>query len=669
VVKNKAQVIGKAAIAEKIQLLRLARSDVTTFLVLLDKAAYVPSNTVIKVGALLARVKINAQIVNTRQFPDSDLYRRFTRAFQVLLQMENPAIARRQPNDWYVPCPDYEKELLDLCASPIDHMEFLVGNTGIGKSSILRHVFAGTDNVEINGDRLVIPFYCNNRNVFSAQDNSSAIAGQMGAAIEKIKGHFNIAVDEAALVTFIAEHKAELLFQLAMRDSPSAAEQLEALRQAKPFSYLSERIKYLAQVSPLRKIVIVVDDIETIEADPEHGKMFHDFLNQIAGLHKCFENVIDRQYVVTTIIACRPITESLIRRAEWQSAYGFNSTVRLSQSIPLDDLFEARFKSALKILQEEDYGGTPSFERAKEVLASICEAISDHHGKTLSALHNYNVRACLRSLHDIIRNRRWFQRNANITSAFEVSHNDYSFTEATVFRCLALGNGETYPRKSGTPIANIFYNFREARFDLALIYMLLFVRNISNGDDAEPYDRTKLHRDIGRIFHPDVPQDIFSDLLDFAISKHLLERAFRQVGGLPTEVLSIRPCVTEIWLGLERASIFVEFFRDDTFLHDEYAGQMTPTSLLQGDDLFMSILKFGKAVARQERDLITSCADRHVLDHLRNGIGDILVSRQVSKGIRQSAFKYFRGSPPGGIISEIEKLESSISKIESIFAG
>src|ERR1017187_1487370 len=99
------------------------------------------------------RRRINESAPTAIPEPFSDLYKRFWKHFKFLLSPLDPSAMRRGLPDAYVSLPSIEEQLSNLLfLEPVDSVAFLVGHTGIGKSTVLRHVCACGDNSKYRPD-------------------------------------------------------------------------------------------------------------------------------------------------------------------------------------------------------------------------------------------------------------------------------------------------------------------------------------------------------------------------------------------------------------------------------------------------------------------------------------------------------------------------------------
>lgn len=582
----------------------------------------------------------------------NDLYRKFKKAFDLLLAADSPAISRQEYRDWHVSTPELEEELRSASENLRDTFRFILGPTGIGKSTLIRYVFA-LDQAPVIKDRtLYIPIFLNNR-----RPHHELFDAVIRVCCRRLgKSEINV----EALYDFIDQNRPDLLDLDPSSSGRSKEGSLGALREKSPFAYEMERLKFLLKGSTVERVIMIVDDIESLTYD-DQDRLIHNVCRSFA----CLQNEKERSYTLSYIVSCRPSTHAHLRSRDWYSVYSFADPISINRPLDLISIFRARFDSAVDTLGlAHDAKNKETWSRAYEILMRLAELISDRYHVSITGLCNWNLRQSLLEFQRVLTNRTWFQRNRGFSPSFTIEDTGFSVTEASIYRALAIRNGHIYPGYE-TPIANLLWNTEDDTSDLLITYVIRYLMV-----DAQAVQEDKgvngliMGTDFLAIF-PKLKHDTssFEKVLDYMHRTRLIEK--EDVQG--TEFLSLTPRSTTLWRMLQSNSICLEFFRDDTYLElSSFSSQ--PTQDLSSEQLFLAIIEVVMRLITVERRHLNDCRSNRTLYLFSRRFGKKLVGRYLIGGVSASANSYFNRDVPETVHEGLRKCSMEASTNDQLLA-
>lgn len=589
----------------------------------------------------------------------SDLYRRFRNAFEAIVAVQNPAIARQEFGDWFVRVPPLEETLRESCMGELDSIRFLLGSTGIGKSTLLRYVFRTADVPRVDGDSLFIPFCFNSR--LGENDFFNPIAA---AASRIVMETFSISFQLNAFYDVIRTHRPHLLeLDRSLPETATWEERLLALKRSSLLEYELEKLKFLVPKTPIVRVVLIVDDVEALP----FGEQEH-VIGTICKAYSFLQLQPERSFGVKGIISCRPNTHSLLRKRAWYPAYPFDQSIHISASVDLEKLFQARFEAATKKTSAgKDPANRPEWDRAYEILLKLVEQLSLRYELELTTLCNHNVRRALYEFGQLLANRRWFQRDQVVSPSFIIRESDYALNEVAVYRALALRNGEVYPGRDSI-IANLLHNTPDEGSDLLVTYIIRYLLNQkSAGEEAgrSQIHTSRLRDDFSLLFDSVTDTSDVELCLTYMIDSKLLE--VESVGG--KDVISLTPKAETLWKMLQSNSICLEFFRDDTFqeVSDVAAGRLERH---HPDQTFLSLLAFFDFIVAAEKRRVWNAISSNSLRAYLSRFGQQTLGRLLSFGIHHSIDRYyFRRGPGQAVVDALRASDAKVAEVESLIKG
>jgi hypothetical protein len=589
----------------------------------------------------------------------SDLYRRFRSAFEAIVAVQNPAIARQEFGDWFVRVPPVEELLHDSCMGEMDAIRFLLGSTGIGKSTLLRYVFRTATVPRIDADSLIIPFGFNSR--LGENDFFNPLAA---AASRVVMEKFSIPFQSDAFYEFVNAHRPDLLeLDRTLPETATWEERLLALKRSSLLEYELEKLKFLVPKTPIVRVVLIVDDVEALPFDEQEL-----VIRTICKAYSFLQVQAQRTFGVKCIISCRPNTHSLLRKRAWYPAYPFDQPIHISASVDLEKLFEARFEAATKKTSAgRDAANRPEWDRAYEILVRLVEQLSSRYQLDLTTLCNHNVRRALYEFEQLLANRRWFQRDQVVSPSFIIRESDYALNEIAVYRALALRNGEVYPGRDSI-IANLLHNTPDEGSDLLVTYIIRYLLNQKSA--GEEGGRSQIHTsrlkdDFALLFDSVTDSSDVELCLDYMVDSKLLE--VESVQG--KDVISLTPKAETLWKMLQSNSICLEFYRDDTFqeVPELAAGRLERH---HPDQTFLNLFVFFDFIVAAEKKRVLNALSNNSLRAYLSRFGQQTLGRHFSLGIHHSiATYYFRRGPGEAVLDALRASDAKVAEVESLTKG
>lgn len=378
---------------------------------------------------MIERDKVNRKSHPKPQGIANDIYRYFGTLFRPMITTENPSTISQIPEQWYVKNEDVHQALDQCITGNLNQRILLVGHTGIGKSSIVRNYFSNSMNPTIVDNYLILPFYFDSQNTRGALE-FDLLKPKIFAACEMIKDKYKIRYNKTSLASFIKSHRYDLLFRGSVGFDTPLIKRLDALERENPYAYTAELLKYFIIKSELSGVKIVIDDIDTVQ--PE--KLQIEFALSACKFTYCLQNHHNpqKQYFSTLLlISCRPHTEASLKADRVFRGMAFEQAVYIKRPVKLRALFERRFQAALSDpsitsgIEKRD-----SFGAAREILFRIVDALSEIDPDFLLGINNFSVRNALKTLQEILSNRRYIQKNKTVSPHFKLNISDFNITNS-----------------------------------------------------------------------------------------------------------------------------------------------------------------------------------------------------------------------------------------------
>ncbi|MBL8237809.1 MAG: hypothetical protein JNM66_10350 [Bryobacterales bacterium] len=583
----------------------------------------------------------------------NDLYRTLKRTFDHLLQSEDPE-RYSLGSDCYVTNSVLEEQLISYCSSQSSAAAFLVGATGIGKSTILRHTFKINRSPAISSGTLFVPFSFNQRHISTETDMRNQMAAVFQEAVWLAKGSSKQYTEEDLIniTIFVSETSPDLLNDPTLDLTLSDVDRMVALTKKPESAYPVSQValKYFASRNPaLDRIVLIIDDLE-MKADELRRAAIINSLETRA----CLMNTAGRRRIpVILLIALRPETHIWASQLEQVSTTEFRE-LDFSEPVSLFDIFKTRFEA---VYRHDDYAHLRDPSRnddALNVLNAIGEALGNRYSTRFVRLNNYNLRTSLETFQYIVCNRRWLQKGQEWSPSFMVEQFNFAVSQAAVVRAMGVGDGEVYPQRR-TCLVNLLYNTRAPSSDMLLLYILKYLQHSNHETALE----NRISESFARLLGSAFDEFVFNELMEYASLKGLIHR---ELTGTCVR-LTLTPRAKELHAMLEESSLLLEMFRDDVWQTTPRGRPLKPTlSLWNFHDRFTAVALFITSLWDAETKLRLCFESNGASESGSSYFGMDFEADRMRTGFNRSVSSFYlpHGDPPEPVRLATERLSALV---------
>jgi hypothetical protein len=609
------------------------------------------------------RTKINAgQTIGYRSGIKNDLFRKFNRQFSVLLNPEKDYTGKTKDSSSYIKNVALEEEMLSTIYAPTDGFYYLMGFTGIGKTTFIQHTFNCFDNnPTIVDSTLIIPTFCDSSH-FTDDTLHNRIAAKIDSAILSLQDSYSLFYSDEMLYKFIYETKRELLGLGDDRRNLDHQGRLDALFSKSRFAYETERLKYFLNQLDMRNIILILDDIESLSW--KHEKIF---VSSFLRLYDCLKNNEERTYKVKILISGRQYSYRLLSKEEWFSAYGLSDEFVMDTAPNLSDIFEARFNEVNnQIAKTHEPKNKEEWQRSYEILQHVSSKLYTKYGITILELNNYNIREALKDFKDILSNRRWMQKNQNPSASFKIDELNFAVTNISVLAALAYGEGDQYFDEYH-PIANLLHNEQVDDCELLLIYIVKFLLINEHQTVRHGFPICELSYMLGfvdSLFPIENIGSRFEKIIQYMLKRKLIFPSPDDSSENPSKVF-LTPRGVALWKLLPEHSFLLELYREDIWRDDvKYSPKKTVDLSL--NDLFNDIIKYTEELFDVEKRNLQYAISVNKLNIFHNIFGEDLICKRLLSSINASKYFFPTEMSNSTLKSKINELKINIDDFEEI---
>lgn len=467
---------------------------------------------------------INDRFTQPVPSPRSDIFRKFQKQFRYLLQYPISI----DDSQYVEQSTTYYDEAFDEFVNGLSSdVRFLVGYTGTGKSTFIRH-YLGITNASprmYNENTIVVPSVWNGIQLSDDkyQDEIAEHISRMFSSCLSIINQDQAKTfplnDLEKMVEYIRATRADILANLTLQEKmmyvgqydKECAAVLQKTADTRKIEYASSSLKYFIEeyASNIERIILVIDDVETLASDKLRtlvASYFH--------LYNCFHNTTPKKrLIVNLLISLRPHSYRYLKEKlphEQFSSYGNymlnNNYVIWRDKIPsIQKLFESRFEYAVR--NTDTPGNRESWWVSKNALFNLVSKFDNQYVSMIQDLCHMNIRAIMDCFQMILSNRIWCQDARVITEYPSVSENEYDFNNiVNITRTLSCGESTMYSGKcrvqfnpnnfvdlqlaptmdnSAAFIPNILVSPETRQCDVLLLYIMYFMEyKFSSGENT-----------------------------------------------------------------------------------------------------------------------------------------------------------------------------------------
>lgn len=592
-----------------------------------------------------------------------------------------------------------EKELDQMIGTNRNLMKYLVGLSGMGKTTLLRNYFRITDrDVKIEDNKIIIyiSLYYADMSVDNPHKSvENEIVKYFARTVRVLLTENSELVGDEdifweGLYDFIEKNKPTLLeseritpssfFLSEIKDGITLKrkhQRLNDICSTKPIEYYSSFIKYILMLLPTKyNIVILYDDIESKE------RVFHRPFVEIARhVHSCFNAIEDKERTVKTIVTLRAYTfrSNIERQSDARREAIRNNTILKKDAVKLHDIFEVRFKEIEEIEQTENNSkDINNYREAKRQLSYVEQRLNNIGSDLIYNLANYDLCNAMLLYCQVLTNVEWIASGESEKSGgFRVNNENYQLTAENIIYAIANGNSKEYVDNNDNYIPNLLKNDKEGT-DLIGLYIIYYLKNkqctsvygvnyvegekilsdimglfVSNSDSEARIDnwRYKILCVLEHLYDSGILLRSLYDIEDTADTQ--IERKYSN-----TFKLYLAPRGVCLYNLLSRNAVLLELYRDDIYTNLYNNDKMTYE--LKTKDLFVYLMDYLDELFEIEKRNIGSATSN--LEKYQELLGSEFITVILLEGIVRNLGAYFKekGNDYEEIMERVYKLRDKM---------
>ena len=162
-----------------------------------------------------------------------------------------------------------------------------------------------------------------------------------------------------------------------------------------------------------------------------------------------------------------------------------------------------------------------------------------------------------------------------------------------------------------------------------------------------------------------LPTQLAKNYVESCIGTLLRSKLVREEAGY----LIPQPRLGAAWSMFKRSSVYLELFRDDTFLGRDQlrlGGEIIATNNLNPEDMFMSVMALCEQVRKAEDDVVSEVRKKpSVLDEYKNDVGHNTFSSYMWEAIKNSINAYYKQNDPNETYDIPENVADEMASLKS----
>lgn len=582
------------------------------------------------------------------------LYRFFKTVFDPVL---SPNHSADRNSGSYLAVAANEGALRSVFTEPtVNGGALLVGEKGIGKTTLLRNNWSYTMNPTVAGG-------CLRFGIQLDTEPKNDHADRTLAPYVKIAG-------DALVREYNLDDSTESLREYVEKDRPALAETMKLKEETFDewfvetdlvdiswrYRLACARLKKLsldALAHGLKRIEFAIDNVEC-----QTTNWLADVLNDLSVLLRCLEKLnrpFETRLCLRVLLVCRPESWLNLRSTrEWEHDHPWWAAAvhSMDQTGRFSELVRLRFQAA----SHTGLRDHPAFDLAQQRVMELVAYIDRVHGDLLMRLANRDIRMALELLVDVLRSQTHMGAVTSSAEsepgAFDPLATPYVLKDASVIRALFLHEATVYS-SDVTRLPNVLATEPTGISDLAVFYILHFLgtrlpagRSITWSEIAETILRVPPFICMS--------EDQIHRLVKTAEHHGLISRDQIGTSDDPAFALTSRGQALTSVLG--ESSVVLELLRDDLRLPIEYRHSFRPSLQLAPIDRFMAslgVVEWVMDVEAAHSAWVLQCNDVSALriyaEYFNGSVGLYLL-----KGLRSSVGAYFhdKGDPNEKGLSE-----------------
>lgn len=578
----------------------------------------------------------------------------------------------------------YEEELDYFSKSSNNQIKYLVGLTGMGKTSLIRNYFKIKDrNIKIDkNNRIIIYISFYNSDLISDQPDKSVkneVLKYLKLTIKSLMNNPTIKnMSEKdfwnKFYDYVETNKPTLLtsedilpgltfFNHAISEFTRKQQVLKDFFNENSLEYYTSLLKFtITLLNVNTEIILIYDDIES-----KIEKFHRPVIETARHVQACLCATEGSLINVKSLIALRAYTFrcNIGRQLEARRESIIKDVILKKSSVSLADIFEKRFEY---IVQKESIQQTDSHKQAKKELDYVINHINRIGKDFIYKIANYNICEAMIIFCNVMTNLEWIAYGETETKgAFKLESKNYKVTTDNIINAIASISksaiDETY-----SYLPNIFYNEKDGT-ELISLYIIrllvnkkidqiygekyiegkdivseiknIFVKNVDSNIRTE-YWTTKISNVISYLYNSGI---LFRSVYDIEVpNESQTERRFNE-----TYKLYLSPRGNCIYQTLSKNASMLKLYINDIFQSNENIAANN-NSITK---IFSTILDYVDYIFHLEQRYIgNSIPD---LDVYQEKIGSEFISSTLLSGIVINLIVYYKEYKDEDFTTFIEK--------------
>lgn len=567
----------------------------------------------------------------------------------------------------YVLQKELQDQLTDFLSDNEFSIAYLVGYTGVGKTTLLRNYFCVYDrNSVIKNSNLIIYKSFQSDNSSSMIPISTLVYRHINLVIKNIIKNepINVPVEELfkGFYDYICKNKNEVLFSETLSvdnfnkfiDDSKYNDVLEQLEKNDPLGYSLMLFKYILSLnSKIKSVVLIFDDIEK-----QSRKDQLEFIsNIIPTVYSCL-SATESDCSIKVIVSLRNYLMRAINSRQ-SSASRIGAVKILKNTIPsLSKIIEKR---ANVFMEERKGAKKDSYAAALSELDVVFKKLYYKYDDLIMNITQKNIYNSLRLFVKMLTNKKYIGKyETSKDGAFKIDSEKYTFNNTDVLWAFVYGEGDLYDAENSM-FANILPNHTEvcSDGDIISLYIIRYYLQKDHelyGLSAECVNNALVDFDMVFTCFDEVMNDRYSSFSEKALIliKHLYKSGVLLKGVNDIEadddfmdensrscdersLLYLSPRGQELYSMLGKNALYFNIIRDD--IDTELENNTIPSHQLKEIDKIKYYFNYIQTFFEKEKKYISVA--RFKFDLYIRFFGNELLTSVLLTSILESLNSYF----------------------------
>lgn len=521
--------------------------------------------------------------------------------------------------------------------------QFLVGLTGIGKTTTIRGYFGIDRSAAIFRNKtLLLPIFVDGAAIYKNGQIEGRLRDLFWNGCKELDP--NLGYDDDDFYKFVYDNSPYVLAEHEDPKNTDNSKTLEKFQRGASRAFYIELLKYYFLKNDINSVVLIIDDIESIK----NRALLSEFVHLAAKSWDCLQNN-DSSVYIKLLIAERPETHAnLFRKEPWFTAFGFRQdTIDLMTPPPLAKIFQKRFDYLTESESGEPAKDMEEWRLAYGVLVDICDDISINNQEVITALCNHNIRKSLAIFLELLTAGFWLQKNEQLLPYFKLRKGQFRRpSNILILKALGYRNNEHYINSDNQLISNLLHYRRNCAYPLLVIQLVRCFLAESEKADSRflVLSKSDLLKKIKSSITPQVDKSL-DDASDYAIEYLTIQEILlvSSVDDGSGNYIYLSPKGEILWKLIGDNTILLELFRDDMWLNsDKHTKKSIRKATL--DTKFYEVINLARGMISEEKSIIDDLVEAGSISVYQDLFGDVLASSHIANGVLESLSRFYNSN-------------------------